>query len=78
MNTPGPFALSKPERVRTILKTRGWANVCLQAVDLACGFSASDLDMLLTYLALIGGDVASLDEHAQIQLRQVVRTAYEL
>ena len=74
---PGQFAFSDAHRVRTILADSGWAEIDVPPLDVACAFSAADLDRYVTRLGPVGQALAAADERTRAKVTELVRAAFE-
>ncbi|WP_018700642.1 class I SAM-dependent methyltransferase [Amorphus coralli] len=61
-DAPGQFAFADGDKVRAILRDAGWDRVSVEPIDVACRFSAVDLDLYLTRLGPLGRLAEDLDE----------------
>ncbi|MEM0946219.1 MAG: class I SAM-dependent methyltransferase [Pseudomonadota bacterium] len=76
LEAPGPFAMSDPDSVRTMLTGSGWVDTGFEALDLKFSFRADDMDTFMTKLAPLGPAVAEADEAKQARIFDLVRSEY--
>ena len=73
-HAPGPFSLSDPDRVRSVLTTAGFTNVELDSVSAGMWFGADADDACRFVLGLLGWMLDGLDESARAGALDALRT----
>src|SRR5207253_8412155 len=76
-DAPRQFAFADVHRVRAILTDSGWAEIDVPPIDVACAFSAADLDRYVTRLGPLGQALAAADERTRAKVMELVRAAFE-
>jgi len=76
-HAPGPFGLSDPENVRSILERSGWQAIDLAPLDVECSMHESDLVRYFTKVGAVGRVFADLAPDVQDQVVAVVRPAFD-
>jgi SAM-dependent methyltransferase len=61
-NTPGPFSLADPERVRVVLSSAGYTDIELDAVEAGMWFGTDPADAERFIVGLVGWMLEGLDE----------------
>lgn len=73
---PGQFAFANPNRVHTILKESGWAEIDIQPLDVACTVPEKDLVPYLTRFGPVGRILHEADDRTRTRVIDAVRTAF--
>lgn len=76
-DAPGQFAFAKEERIRSILRNSGWAQIQIRPVDLACSLPETALNFFLSRMGLLGQVLHKVDGRIRVQVIETVRAAYE-
>jgi SAM-dependent methyltransferase len=73
-NTPGPFGLSEPDRVRTILTTAGFVDVDLDGVGAGMWFGTDADDGYQFIVGLLGWMLEGLDDDDRARALDALRS----
>jgi hypothetical protein len=73
-NAPGPFGLSDPDRVRTILSTAGFVDVDIEGVSAGMWFGANADDAYHFILGLLGWMLEGLDDGGRARALDALRS----
>jgi SAM-dependent methyltransferase len=73
-NAPGPFGLSDPDRVRTILSTAGFVDVDIEGVSAGMWFGANADDAYHFILGLLGWMLEGLDDDGRARALDALRS----
>ena len=73
-NAPGPFGLSDPDRVRTILSTAGYGDVDVEGMSAGMWFGTDAEDALHFILGLLGWMLEGLDEDGRTRALDALRS----
>jgi hypothetical protein len=76
-DAPGQFAFADGTRVERILAQSGWADVDIQALDVALAFPEASLDRYLARLGPLGRALADEDEPTRTRIVDTVRRAFD-
>ena len=73
-NTPGPFGLSDPDRVRTILSTAGFVDIDLHSASGGMWFGTNADDAYQFVLGLLGWMLEGLDDNGRARALDALRS----
>lgn len=76
-DAPGQFAFADRSRVQRILQESGWADIDIQAVDVACTLPETELVRYFTRLGPLGLILHEVDEATRARVIETVRIAFD-
>jgi SAM-dependent methyltransferase len=76
-DAPGQFAFAKRERVHTILKESGWADIDIRPIDIGCTLPETELIPYVTRLGPVGRILQETDDRTRTHVVQRVRAAFD-
>ncbi len=74
---PGQFAFANGQRVSTILRESGWAEIEMQPIDVACSLPESALVRYLTRLGPVGLALQEADDATRTRVVDAIRPAFD-
>ena len=75
-DAPGQFALANDDRVYTILRESGCAEIDIRPIDVACTLPEKELVPYLTRLGPVGLILQEADDRTRAQVIETVRAAF--
>jgi SAM-dependent methyltransferase len=76
-DAPGQFALAREERIHSILKESGWADIEIEPIDVDCRLPEKELIGYLTRLGPVGLILQEADDRTRGRVIETVRAAFD-
>lgn len=75
-DAPGQFAFADGQRIGTILKDSGWADIDVRPIDVVCTIREKDLDLYLMRIGPVARVLQEAHDQTRGQIFERVRSAF--